>query len=64
MIARWLVCVAALFIPATLLAQWPAHKSASAPRTADGRVDLLAPPPRTADRKPSRKRDGPTKRPT
>ena len=54
--ARWLVCVAALFValvvPATLLAQWPAVRSASAPRTADGRVDLIAPAPRTPDGKP------------
>jgi hypothetical protein len=49
---RWIVCVAALFIPATLLAQWPAVRSASAPRTADGRVDLLASAPRTPDGRP------------
>jgi hypothetical protein len=36
----------------TLHAQWPAVRSASAPRTADGRVDLLAPAPRTPDGKP------------
>lgn len=52
MTARWLVCFAALLAPATLLAQWPAVRSASAPRTPDGRVDLLAPAPRTSDGKP------------
>jgi len=36
----------------TLLAQWPAVRSPSAPRTSDGRVDLLAPAPRTTDGKP------------
>lgn len=45
-------CLAALLLPTTLLAQWPTVKSASAPRTADGRVNLLAPPPRTADGRP------------
>ena len=53
MTARWLVCVAALLAPATLLAQWPAVRTASAPRTADGRVDMLAPAPRTPDGKPN-----------
>ena len=32
---------------APLSAQWPAHRSATAPRLADGAVDLKAPPPRT-----------------
>jgi hypothetical protein len=49
---RWIVCAVALFIPATLLAQWPAVRSASAPRAADGRVDLLASVPRMPDGKP------------
>ena len=49
---RTLVCLTALLLPTTLLAQWPAVKSASAPRTPDGRVDMLAPAPRTADGKP------------
>ena len=49
---RALICIAALLLPATLLAQWPAVKSASAPRTPDGRVDMAAPAPRTADGKP------------
>jgi len=35
-------------LSATLLAQWPDFKKASAPRTADGRVDTAAPVPRTA----------------
>jgi hypothetical protein len=46
------LCVTALLLPATLLAQWPATKSPAAPRTADGGVNLLAPAPRTADGKP------------
>ena len=50
--ARWLVCMTTLLLPAALLAQWPSTKSASTPRTADGRVDLLAPAPRTPDGKP------------
>ncbi|HVG55314.1 MAG TPA: hypothetical protein VM846_12835 [Vicinamibacterales bacterium] len=51
--ARLLACVAMLLLPWTLVAQWPAHRSASAPRTADGRVDMLAPAPRTRDGKPN-----------
>jgi len=55
--ARWLVCIAVAVVVAGAdrqvgLAQWPAARSASAPRTADGRVDLLAPAPRTPDDKP------------
>ncbi len=49
---RTVIWLTALLLPTTLLAQWPAVKSASAPRTADGRVDLVAPAPRTADGKP------------
>jgi hypothetical protein len=49
--AVWLVCVAGVLAPATLLAQWPAVRSAAS-RTADGRVDLLAPAPRAPDGKP------------
>jgi hypothetical protein len=49
---KTIICLAALLTPATLLAQWPTVKSASAPRTADGRVNMLAPAPRAADRKP------------
>ena len=41
-----------LLLAATLLAQWPEFKKASAPRTADGRVNLAGPAPRTADGKP------------
>ena len=37
---------------ATLDAQWPAMQPAGLPRTADGHIDLAAPPPRTADGKP------------
>jgi hypothetical protein len=47
-----LAFIIACVLPATLLAQWPAVRSASAPRTPDGRVDLLAPAPRTPDGKP------------
>jgi len=50
--AGWLMCVAVLLASATLAAQWPSFKSGSAPRTADGRVDILAPAPRTQDGKP------------
>jgi len=35
-----------------VLAQWPPHRAGGVPRTADGQVDLTAPPPRTADGKP------------
>ena len=49
---EWLMCVAALLTSVTLSAQWPSFKSASAPRTADGRVDLLGPAPRMPDGKP------------
>jgi len=48
----WLMWVAVLMASATLAAQWPSFKSVSAPRTADGRVDLLGPAPRTPDGKP------------
>ena len=34
-------------IAAPLSAQWPKHRSAAAPRTADGAVDVRAPAPRT-----------------
>ena len=51
-VMKTILCLAALLLPATLLAQWPATKSAAAPRTADGRVNLLAPAPRAADGKP------------
>jgi hypothetical protein len=48
----WLLCVAVLLASTTLAAQWPSFKSVSAPRTTDGRVDLLGPAPRTPDGKP------------
>ena len=44
--------LAIALLPATLMAQWPEFKKASAPRTADGRVNFAAPAPRTADGKP------------
>jgi hypothetical protein len=34
------------------MAQWPTHRAAGAPRTADGKVDLNAPSPKAADGKP------------
>src|SRR5215213_2020011 len=48
-----------LFVTVSLLvtprvsAQWPAHPDRNVPKTADGRVDMQAPAPRTADGKPS-----------
>jgi hypothetical protein len=51
----WLVGAAALLVApltATLSAQWPRLREAGGPRTADGRVNLAAPPPRTPDGKP------------
>jgi hypothetical protein len=48
----WLLCVAVLLASTTVAAQWPSFKSVSAPRTADGRVDMLGPAPRTPDGKP------------
>jgi hypothetical protein len=42
--------VAACAIP--LAAQWPKHQDAGAPRDAQGRVRMDAPPPKTADGKP------------
>lgn len=50
--SRWLVCVALLLASTQLAAQWPSFKSATAPRTSDGRVDMLGPAPRTRDGKP------------
>jgi hypothetical protein len=37
---------------APLAAQWPPHRSPSAPRTADGKVDMQGPVPRTPDGRP------------
>ena len=52
-LVRSIVCLAvAAGLSATLSAQWPDHRKASAPRTADGKIDLNAPPPKTADGKP------------
>ena len=47
----WVIAV--LLASTTLAAQWPSFKSVSAPRTADGRVDLLGPAPRMPDGKPN-----------
>ena len=41
-----------LMFPATLLAQWPDYKAASAPRLANGKVDMDAPAPKTVDGHP------------
>jgi hypothetical protein len=43
------LCVIA---PALPHAQWPAHPDRNVPRTPDGKVNLQAPTPRTADGKP------------
>jgi len=43
----------ALSLPPVVSAQWPAHPDRSAPRAADGKVNLQGPVPRTADGKPS-----------
>ena len=49
----WTVAVAVcLLVPALPHAQWPAHPDRDVPRTPDGRVNLQAPTPRTADGKP------------
>jgi hypothetical protein len=39
-------------LPAALLAQWPAYKNASAPRLPNGKVNMEAPAPKTADGHP------------
>ena len=46
-----LLC-AVVLASASLSAQWPDYRKASAPRTPDGKVDLNAPPPKTVDGKP------------
>lgn len=48
--AGWLALVAAL--SPSLSAQWPAHPTPRAPRTADGKVNLAAPAPTFFDGKP------------
>ena len=49
----WTVAVAiCLLVPALPHAQWPAHPDRNVPRTPDGRVNLQASTPRTADGKP------------
>ena len=48
MTARLSVALVAMLLAAPpLLAQWPRHRSASAPRAADGSVDMQGPVPRT-----------------
>jgi hypothetical protein len=39
-------------LSSSLFAQWPAYKSASAPRTPDGKIDLTAPAPKAPDGHP------------
>jgi hypothetical protein len=53
-VVRIVVPVVALAVLgwSSLFAQWPPHPTPGVPRTADGQVDLDAPPPRTADGKP------------
>ena len=48
--------IAACFVTATLSAQWPAFIRPDVPRTADGKPDLSAPPPRLANGKPVQRR--------
>ena len=48
--AAFLACAAALSVPVS--AQWPSRKEAGAPRTPDGKVNLAAPAPKTADGHP------------
>jgi hypothetical protein len=43
---------AAVFFPSALAGQWPAYKAESAPRLANGKVNLDAPAPRAADGHP------------
>jgi len=49
MTARLSVALVAVLLaaPVSLLAQWPRHRSASAPRAADGGVNMRGPVPRT-----------------
>jgi hypothetical protein len=50
-----LLAVALAAAPIALMAQWPAHATGgapAAPRTADGHIDLDAPPPKAADGHP------------
>jgi len=42
------VAVIAAALTVSISAQWPAYRDAKLPRTADGKPDLAAPPPRTA----------------
>ena len=47
-----IVAAVLLVMPALPHAQWPAHPDRNVPRTPDGKVNLQAPTPRTADGKP------------
>jgi hypothetical protein len=46
------LAVVGLMAPVTLLAQWPSFRTKSAPRAADGRINMAAPAPRTAEGRP------------
>src|SRR5438128_1595653 len=46
------LAAAAALVPSPILAQWPDFPAAGAPKTADGKVNLAAPPPRTAEGRP------------
>ena len=46
-------CVALLWVGSSPLdAQWPSYPWKNVPRTTDGKIDMNAPPPRTADGHP------------
>jgi hypothetical protein len=56
-IPRWIAAAVVLLawvaaVSPTTSAQWPNYPTGRLPRAVDGRVDLNAPPPRTADGKP------------
>jgi hypothetical protein len=50
----WKIAVTAVVLTAsaTLMAQWPKYVAPGAPTGADGKIDVNAPPPRTADGHP------------
>ena len=50
--AAVIVLMAANVLAPPLSAQWPAFPTPNVPKTADGKPNLLAPPPRTRDGKP------------
>jgi hypothetical protein len=48
----WSLTLVLCVVPALTHAQWPTHPDRNVPRTPDGKVNLQAPTPRTADGKP------------